>query len=147
MLRLLSDDMGVEPMWAPSTSRRIFSGGMGDETFEFSLAELQSPSNPASPQAVQRLAVVDQLDLSSMEDDFKLDEAKPAAGAPPLAACPICLEPLSDGREDAVLQMPCAKQHMFHRACLVQWLNDNNSCPVCRHCLPTKDEEEEQVPP
>lgn len=101
---------------------------------EFSLAELQSPSNPASPQAVRNLSVVDQLDVTAMEAEFHLDDhGAPPPGAVPTPAatcCPICLESLVDGRDDAVLQMPCAKQHMFHRACLLQWLHDNNSCPV-----------------
>ncbi|EOD25132.1 hypothetical protein EMIHUDRAFT_206253 [Emiliania huxleyi CCMP1516] len=48
--------------------------------------------------------------------------------------CPICLEALSD----AVLQMPCS--HLFHLECLTQWLGTRNSCPVCRHLLPTEDE-------
>ena len=32
--------------------------------------------------------------------------------------------------------MPCAKQHVFHRDCLLRWLDERNTCPVCRHNMP-----------
>ena len=44
-----------------------------------------------------------------------------------------------DGAPPPVLQMPCARQHVFHRTCLLTWLRTRNTCPVCRHPLPTED--------
>jgi hypothetical protein len=38
--------------------------------------------------------------------------------------------------------MPCA--HHYHKECLLPWLNERNSCPVCRYELPTDDEDFER---
>lgn len=156
MLRLLSDGVSVEPMWQrggigmPRTA--LLSGGTDDlVALPFELPAV--PSNPASPLAVSRLPLVDWRDLNAMEEeDFHLDggqadgTTRTRARTHTHCSCPICLEPFDQEEEDVVLQMPCARQHMFHRACLLQWLRDHNSCPVCRHCLPTQ-EDEEQLPP
>ena len=53
--------------------------------------------------------------------------------------CTICLEQIDD--PDGCLAMPCAKQHVFHKACLLKWLDTRNTCPICRHSMPTAAEE------
>ncbi|EFN59040.1 hypothetical protein CHLNCDRAFT_15464, partial [Chlorella variabilis] len=42
---------------------------------------------------------------------------------------------------DEVQVMPCC--HSFHPPCLAPWLQTNNSCPTCRHELPTDDQKYE----
>ncbi|KAL4176823.1 hypothetical protein KRP22_001763 [Phytophthora ramorum] len=42
--------------------------------------------------------------------------------------CVICQVDMSIGMR--VTRMPC--QHMFHTACLHEWLQIGNSCPICR---------------
>jgi E3 ubiquitin-protein ligase AIP2 len=51
--------------------------------------------------------------------------------------CAVCREELAVGNDVRV--MPCSDAHAFHVACLTPWLEAHNSCPVCRHELPTDD--------
>ncbi|KAE8745377.1 E3 Ubiquitin-Protein Ligase [Frankliniella occidentalis] len=53
--------------------------------------------------------------------------------------CPVCLKNFDKGEQ--VKEMPC--QHSFHLGCILPWLQKTNSCPLCRHELPTDDEEYE----
>ncbi|CAI5709437.1 unnamed protein product [Hyaloperonospora brassicae] len=48
--------------------------------------------------------------------------------------CVICQVEMSIGME--VTRMPC--QHMFHTACLHEWLQVGNSCPICRVTIAAK---------
>ena len=43
--------------------------------------------------------------------------------------CAVCLEDYIDG--DELLRMPNCS-HVFHAACLEDWLTDNSTCPCCR---------------
>ena len=52
-------------------------------------------------------------------------------------SCAVCKEEFIIGEE--CLLMPC--NHHFHGNCLIPWLKERNSCPVCRYELPTDDED------
>ena len=45
-----------------------------------------------------------------------------------LPSCCICLTEIQKGEETVLL--PCG--HMFHWKCCLNWLNENNTCPMCR---------------
>lgn len=47
-----------------------------------------------------------------------------------LARCIVCLEDFVVGCETT--KMPAICRHIFHRDCLARWLEDKNSCPLCR---------------
>ncbi|XP_051151103.1 E3 ubiquitin-protein ligase AIP2 [Andrographis paniculata] len=51
------------------------------------------------------------------------------------AVCSICQENLIV--DDKMQELPC--KHMFHPPCLKPWLDQHNSCPICRHELKTDD--------
>lgn len=46
-----------------------------------------------------------------------------------LLQCPICIEDMVVG----VCKINC--EHMYHRTCIIPWLQRNNTCPVCRKHL------------
>ena len=55
-------------------------------------------------------------------------------------SCAVCKDEFEIGQE--LLLMPC--KHYFHNDCLLPWLNERNSCPVCRYELPTDDSDYEE---
>ncbi|KAJ0524039.1 putative transcription factor C2H2 family [Helianthus annuus] len=44
--------------------------------------------------------------------------------------CTVCMESLYSSCKQA----PCG--HLYHAACITQWLSFRNSCPVCRFKVP-----------
>ncbi|KAF2613147.1 hypothetical protein F2Q70_00007712, partial [Brassica cretica] len=81
---------------------------------------------PASKEVVEKLPVI----VFSEEMLKKL-------GAE--VECCICKENLVVG--DTMQELPC--KHTFHPPCLKPWLDEHNSCPICRHELPTDDQKYE----
>lgn len=49
-----------------------------------------------------------------------------------IGECRICLDELMSGME--VTRLPCS--HVYHRDCIVKWLETSHLCPLCRYALP-----------
>ncbi|KAA0044413.1 E3 ubiquitin-protein ligase RNF181-like protein [Cucumis melo var. makuwa] len=47
--------------------------------------------------------------------------------------CSVCLDELDCGKRE-VIRIPCG--HVYHESCIFEWLNNNNSCPLCRTSFP-----------
>ena len=102
-----------------------------------------------NPNAVHGDAVTSQEELDRIITN--LMEANPQSNAPPPATeetiaklprkkldenmlpdgkgeCTICIDDVSLG--DEVVVLPC--KHWFHDECVVLWLKEHNTCPICR---------------
>lgn len=44
--------------------------------------------------------------------------------------CPICLSGFEMG--EMLISLPCDNKHSFHASCIRQWLQRQNSCPLCQ---------------
>ncbi|KAM5581748.1 hypothetical protein ABKV19_010800 [Rosa sericea] len=58
-------------------------------------------------------------------------------------SCAICLEDfaafeVNDQQEEPITGLPC--RHHYHVHCIVQWLEFNHLCPICRYPMPTDDD-------
>ncbi|KAL5545024.1 hypothetical protein UlMin_008808 [Ulmus minor] len=73
---------------------------------------------------------------SSIEE---LEEVKIESSDTITTDCRICLEDFlstlnCDGQEQKVVRLPCT--HLFHKDCIVQWLETSHFCPLCRFAMP-----------
>lgn len=54
--------------------------------------------------------------------------------------CAVCKDGMEAG--ERARRLPCA--HLYHDGCILPWLAIRNTCPLCRHELPTDDPEYEK---
>jgi len=54
--------------------------------------------------------------------------------------CTVCQEVYKSG--DQAMKLPC--NHLYHKDCILPWLESHNTCPTCRYELPT-DQDEKKV--
>ncbi len=55
--------------------------------------------------------------------------------------CSVCKEDFNIGNK--MMDLPC--NHYFHEECLMPWLNQHDSCPICRYELKTDDDDYEKM--
>ncbi|XP_073059914.1 uncharacterized protein [Primulina eburnea] len=57
-----------------------------------------------------------------------------------LVSCAVCMDEFAVGEK--LTRMPCF--HLYHGECILPWLHNRNTCPVCRYELPTDDADYER---
>lgn len=74
--------------------------------------------------------------------DIALEQIKSQVMDEPDKSCHVCLEIMPVG-ETVSIMPEC--NHKFHENCLIPWLKEHNSCPVCRKSIndPEKEKQEE----
>lgn len=97
--------------------------GPGFEQLIQQLAE-NDPNRYGTPPA-SKAAVESLLDVVVTEGLLSIDEAQ----------CSVCMDTFQMGT--VAKKMPCS--HVYHKDCILPWLELHNSCPVCRYELPTDD--------
>ncbi|KAG6596836.1 hypothetical protein SDJN03_10016, partial [Cucurbita argyrosperma subsp. sororia] len=50
-------------------------------------------------------------------------------GGEDLGNCSVCYDEMKEGGEE-LIRIPCG--HVYHKSCVLTWLQRNNSCPLCR---------------
>ncbi|PSR83674.1 hypothetical protein BD289DRAFT_336788, partial [Coniella lustricola] len=77
-----------------------------------------NPQSNAAPPATE--AALESLEKKKLDQEMLGDSTK--------AECTICIDEMNIGDEVTVL--PC--KHWFHGECVVLWLKEHNTCPICR---------------
>lgn len=93
----------------------FFVGPGLQELIEQLMSERQGAPPPAPRSAIEAMPTV-KITRNHLQRD---------------SHCPVCKDRFKLGME--VRQMPC--NHIYHSDCIVPWLVQHNSCPVCRHVL------------
>ena len=105
-------------------------------TTEFIVIQLPN-SIPALPDSIPAIeSSIDALEnvntIDSVEKEAFEDSVEKEAFDDSVEKCIICLEEYKIG--DLATRMPCF--HLYHRDCIARWLEDSQSCPVCRYTMP-----------
>ncbi|KAK7290158.1 hypothetical protein RIF29_04384 [Crotalaria pallida] len=120
---------GLRPV-PPSMSEFLLGTGFDRVLEQLSQIEINGIGRyehpPASKAAIDSLPTID-IDESHLELE---------------SHCAVCMESFELGT--SVREMPC--KHIYHEDCILPWLALHNSCPVCRHELPS-DTPNHNTPP
>ena len=50
-----------------------------------------------------------------------------------METCSICLDEIQENERYELLRCP----HVYHKKCILQWLEKSNTCPECRQIIIT----------
>lgn len=123
---------GLQQMFSQMVGAPI-AGNLGDYGFGRSLSDIMAslvdPNRhgppPASEEAIGAL------------HDVTITEAHVASNA---QDCAVCKDSFKVG--ESAKELPC--EHMFHPDCVLPWLKEHCTCPVCRYELATNNQFFEQ---
>ena len=94
------------------------------------------PNRYGNPPASKK--VIENLDKITVNED-NLKNLRKDSGISDDNSCAICKDNFEINQN--LIYLPC--KHLFHDECILPWLKERNSCPTCRHELPTDDQEYE----
>ncbi|KAI3760501.1 hypothetical protein L1987_50896 [Smallanthus sonchifolius] len=115
---------GLQPLPAMMSELLIESGfdRLLEQLSQIDISGLsRSEHPPASKSAVESMPTIEVSNIHVSKESH----------------CAICIEAFALGAE--AREMPC--KHIYHSDCILPWLTMRNSCPVCRHELPTDSTE------
>ncbi|KAI0843206.1 hypothetical protein F5Y06DRAFT_83245 [Hypoxylon sp. FL0890] len=143
-------DMGAPPIGRDMPPNQNGGDGNTRQQADFTMAFSQLIASLINPHIIHGDAVYSQEALDRIITN--LMEANPQSNAPPPASeetiaklpkrnldeamlgpelkgeCTICIDDMKLG--DEVVVLPC--KHWFHEQCVVLWLKQHNTCPICR---------------
>ncbi|XP_010540830.1 PREDICTED: probable E3 ubiquitin-protein ligase RHC1A [Tarenaya hassleriana] len=125
-LRLAGGDNSLEAFFNGSPGIGITRGNTGDYFFGPGLEELfeqLSVGARRGPPPAPRSAIDAMPTVKITQRHIRSDPN-----------CPVCKDEFEIGSE--ARQMPC--NHIYHPDCIIPWLVQHNSCPVCRQELPQR---------
>lgn len=110
------------------------------------MQSMLQPQNAVHGDAVYTQEALDRIVTALMEANPQSNAAPPASetalnnlvrkrltaemiGEGGKAECTICIDEINRG--DEVAELPC--KHWFHDTCVVMWLKQHNTCPICRN--------------
>ena len=114
---------GLRPL-PPTMSDFLMGSGFDrllDQLTQIEVTGFGRPENPpASKAAIESLPTIEIVETHVWAESH----------------CAVCKEQFELGSE--AREMPC--KHIYHSDCILPWLSLRNSCPVCRHELPSERE-------
>ncbi|KAL0930423.1 uncharacterized protein CTRU02_214498 [Colletotrichum truncatum] len=126
----------------PGQEQRTLNGA---PTLLHEILNMLNPANAAHGDAVYTQEALDRIISTLMEQNPQSNAAPPATdeglrklerkkvdqkmlGPEGKVECTICIDSFNEGDDATVL--PC--KHWFHDQCVVMWLKEHNTCPICR---------------
>ncbi|XP_028799876.1 E3 ubiquitin-protein ligase DZIP3-like [Neltuma alba] len=95
----------------------------GDSYHQAAEASLEALANQSLMAVPATKSFIEELETVKVEEE----EEKL------ISNCAICLEDFKVGFLE-VTRLPCS--HLFHKACIVEWLQNDGICPLCRFRMP-----------
>ncbi|KAK7261501.1 hypothetical protein RIF29_27814 [Crotalaria pallida] len=114
------DGSGLRPL-PPTMSEFLLGSGFDRLLEQFSQIEINGFGRIGNPPAAKSsIESMPTIEISDEHVDLETH-------------CAVCTEQFELGSE--AREMPC--KHLYHSDCIIPWLSLRNSCPVCRHELPS----------
>lgn len=112
---------------AAVSSKLPLDVGLWDVTYRLQLNDGCRPN--VTPAAKSSIEGLEQVELQHDDDDLR-------------QTCALCLVDFAAQDQDQLVltRLPCS--HLYHLDCIVQCLEINHLCPMCRYPMPTEDQAE-----